>query len=86
MGEEQAQKRQIVVDLNRVPADKGFELLAQWGDGKNVDVKAMLPMLRLAVQPEYADSLTFLEAFEALQQLSAQLAKVTQGMNIGGKA
>ena len=79
-------KRQIVVDLNQVPADKGFELLGKWGDGKNVDVQEMLPMIRLAVQPEYADNLTFLEAFNALQQLSAQLAEVTKGMNVGGKA
>jgi hypothetical protein len=79
-------KREIVVDLNRVPADKGFELLGSWGGGQNVDVQQMLPMIRLAVQPEYADNLTFLEAFEALQQLSAQLAEVTKGMNVGGKA
>ena len=78
-------KREIVVDLNRVPADKGFELLSGWGGGQNVDVQAMLPMIRLAVQPEVADNLTFLEAFEALQQLSAQLAEVTKGMNVGGK-
>ena len=79
-------KREIIVDLNRVPADKGFEMLGSWGDGKNMDVKEMLPMIRLAVQPEYADNLTFLEAFEVLQQLSAQLAEVTKGMNVGGKA
>lgn len=81
-----AEKRVIVVDLNRIPADKGFELMASWGGGQNVDVKQMLPMVRLAVQPEYADNLTFLEAFEALQQLSAQLTEVTKGMNVGGKA
>lgn len=79
-------KREIVVDLNRVPADKGFELLGSWGGGQNVDVQAMLPMIRLAVPPEVADDLTFLEAFDALQQLSAQLAEVTKGMNVGGKA
>lgn len=79
-------KREIIVDLNRVPADKGFEMLGSWSGGQNVDVQQMLPMIRLAVQPEYANDLTFLEAFEALQQLSAQLAEVTKGMNVGGKA
>lgn len=76
-------KREIVVDLNRVPADQGFAMLASWGDGKAVDVAAMLPMIRLAVQPEYADNLTFLEAFKAMQDLSEQLGQVTQVAGLG---
>lgn len=76
-------ERKIEVDLNRVPADKGFELLGAWGGGQNVDVKSMLPMIRLAVQPEYAEDLSFLEAFHAMQQLSEQLQVITGTMSLG---
>lgn len=79
-------KREIIVDLNRVPADKGFELLGKLDDTKNMDVKEMLPLLRLAVQPEYADSLSLLEAFAAIQQLGEQIEEATAGLSAGGKA
>lgn len=84
MSEAVAEKRNIVVDLNRVPADQGFAMLATWGDGKDVDVATMLPMIRLAVQPEYANDLTFLEAFKAMQELSAQLGAITGGVTPKG--
>lgn len=81
--------RRLVVDLNRIPAREGFKLLKTWNgkgaDGQTeTDVEQMLPMVEMAIQPEYREGLGFLEAFAALQVLTGQLGTITQGMNIGG--
>jgi len=74
-------KRVIQVDLDRIPPERGFEMLALFADGGTQmnRVGELLPYIRLAVQPEFADNLTFPEAYQAMLQLTQAFEGLSKG-------
>ena len=81
MSEETKIKRDIHVDLDRIPPEDGFRMLALFADG-GTDMQRMgelLPFIRLAVQPEIAANLTFSEAYQAMLQLTRAFETMSKG-------